>query len=101
MGRQGRRVPQVSDAPPLTATQMLYWSMLVYRFEEAVDNRGVTLEGGMRLYGLQHFELMHERVLDTKALMAWSDNTVVLSFRGTASFKNVMAGVLLHAPPLT
>ena len=74
---------------------MLYWSMLVYRFEEAVDNKGVTLEGGMKLYGLEHFQLMHERVLDTKALMAWNHHTVVLSFRGTASFKNVLAG----APP--
>jgi len=74
-----------------TSLKMLYWSMLVYRFEEATDNKGVTLEGGMKLYGLEHFELMHERVLDTKALMAWNHNTVVLSFRGTASFKNVLA----------
>lgn len=66
----------------------------MYRFEEATDNKGVTLEGGMKLYGLEHFELMHERVLDTKALMAWNHNTVVLSFRGTASFKNVLAGKL-------
>lgn len=34
---------------------------------------------------------MWERKLDTKALMAWNDNTVVLSFRGTASFRNVLA----------
>lgn len=32
-----------------------------------------------------------ERNLDTKALMAWNDDTVVLSFRGTASFRNVLA----------
>lgn len=32
-----------------------------------------------------------ERRLDTKALMAWNQDTVVLSFRGTASFRNVLA----------
>lgn len=36
---------------------------------------------------------MWERKLDTKALMAWNDDTVVLSFRGTASFKNVLADI--------
>ncbi len=34
-----------------------------------------------------------ERKLDTKALMAWNDDTLVLSFRGTASFANVLADV--------
>ncbi len=34
-----------------------------------------------------------EKKLDTKALMAWNHDTVVLSFRGTASFKNVLADI--------
>jgi hypothetical protein len=57
------------------------------------DSRGVTLEGAMALYNLENFELLWERKLDTKALMAWNDNTVVLSFRGTASFRNVLADI--------
>jgi hypothetical protein len=32
-----------------------------------------------------------ERRLDTKALIAWNQKTVVLSFRGTATFSNVLA----------
>lgn len=40
---------------------------------------------------------LHEKSLDTKALLAWSDDTVVLSFRGTASLKNVFAGMPLFA----
>ena len=33
------------------------------------------------------------RKVDTKCLMAWNDNLVVLSFRGTASMRNVLADV--------
>jgi hypothetical protein len=33
------------------------------------------------------------RQVDTKCLMAWNDNLVVLSFRGTASMRNVLADV--------
>ncbi len=40
---------------------------------------------------------LHKQSLDTKALLAWNDDTVVLSFRGTASLKNVFAGVPLFA----
>lgn len=47
----------------------------------------------MALYNLENFELMWERKLDTKALMAWNEDTVVLSFRGTASFRNVLADI--------
>jgi hypothetical protein len=39
---------------------MMYWSMLVYRFEEAVDPKGVTLENAMKLYGLTNFELVRD-----------------------------------------
>ncbi len=38
-----------------------------------------------------------ERKLDTKALMAWSDDTLVLSFRGTASFTNVLSDLKVVA----
>ncbi len=47
----------------------------------------------MELYGLTSFELLWERERDTKALMAWNDDTVVLAFRGTASLRNVLADV--------
>jgi hypothetical protein len=33
------------------------------------------------------------RKVDTKCLMAWNDSLVVLSFRGTASMRNVLADI--------
>ena len=45
----------------------------------------------MSLYGLRKFELLWERKLDSKALIAWNDDTVVLAFRGTASLANLWA----------
>ena len=53
----------------------------------------VTLEAAMKLYGLTSFELLWEQERDTKALLAWSDDTVVLAFRGTASLRNVIADI--------
>jgi hypothetical protein len=69
---------------------MLYWSMLVYDYEEVAESP-YSLEAGMALYALEQFELLWERSLDTKAIMAWSSDTVVLAFRGTASLANVIA----------
>jgi hypothetical protein len=37
------------------------------------------------------------RKVDTKCLMAWNDSLVVLSFRGTASMRNVLADVKVPA----
>ena len=51
----------------------------------------VTLEAAMKLYKLTAFELLWERETDTKAMIAWSEDTVVLAFRGTASLRNVLA----------
>ena len=51
----------------------------------------------MQLYGLTSFELLWERERDAKALMAWSDDTVVLAFRGTASLRNVIADIQVPA----
>ena len=53
----------------------------------------MTIEAAMQLYNLTSFELLWERERDTKALMAWNDDTVVLAFRGTASLRNVIADI--------
>ena len=61
----------------------------------------------MELYGLKSFELLWERERDTKALIAWNDDTVMLAFRGTASLRNVIAdiqarrGLILDHQPAT
>ena len=56
-----------------------------------VKDTDLKLETAMSLYGLRKFELLWERALDSKALIAWNDDTVVLAFRGTASLANLWA----------
>ena len=49
----------------------------------------------MGLFGLTEFELLWERAMDTKCLMASNPKSgvAVLAFRGTASLANVLADV--------
>ena len=49
---------------------------------------------------LRKFELLWERKLDSKALIAWNDDTVVLAFRGTASLANLWADLQVRWPCL-
>ena len=64
----------------------------------------VTLDAAMALYQLHSFELLWEKALDTKVLLAWNAETCVLCFRGTSSWANVLAdlevrGLQGHEPP--
>ena len=45
----------------------------------------------MQLYGLKQLRIVREEKLDTKCLLAWSEDTLVLSFRGTASTRNAIS----------
>ena len=47
----------------------------------------------MQLYGLQHLRLVREPKLDTKCLVAWNEDTLVLAFRGTASRQNAISDI--------
>ena len=51
----------------------------------------LKLEIAMKLNKLEQSELFWEKGLDTKMLMAWNENTIVLVFRGTASTTNALA----------
>ncbi len=66
---------------------------------QALDSK-LSLETAMGLYGLEHSELFWEKALDTKLLLAWSDKTIVMAFRGTASMANALADVQARALPL-
>ena len=61
----------------------------------------LTLEDGSKLYNMHTHELYWERRHDTKCLMAWGDDAIVLAFRGTASFANARADlqVTQHCTP--
>ena len=43
------------------------------------------------MLGLSQVQLFWERSLDTKVLVGWSGDTIVISFRGTASLRNALA----------
>jgi hypothetical protein len=45
----------------------------------------------LQAFGLDHFELLLEKALDTRVLLAWGPTSVVLSFRGTSSWTNLKA----------
>lgn len=47
----------------------------------------------MKMYKLEHSELFWEKALDTKLLMAWNNDRMVIAFRGTASLSNALADV--------
>ena len=57
----------------------------------------MTLDAAMALYDLQCFELLWEKALDTKVLLAWNATTCVLCFRGTSSWANVLADLEARA----
>ena len=51
----------------------------------------LLLQVALGLYQLEHMEMFWERGHDTHALLAWGPSNIVLTFRGTASLKNVLA----------
>ena len=60
----------------------------------------LNLRTALGLYNLTDSELFWELQLDTRCLMGWSDTTIVVAFRGTASMKNALSdlqvSVILH-----
>ncbi|DBA97089.1 hypothetical protein WJX77_003952 [Trebouxia sp. C0004] len=51
----------------------------------------LNLRTALGLYNLTDSELFWELQLDTRCLMGWSDSTIVVAFRGTASMKNALS----------
>lgn len=39
----------------------------------------------MRVHNLKESELLWEKALDTKLIMAWNEHMMILTFRGTAT----------------
>ncbi|KAL4421963.1 hypothetical protein ABPG77_010986, partial [Micractinium sp. CCAP 211/92] len=74
------------------AVKAMFWSFLVYDYAERSkgnDSEQEQVDAALALWDLEHFELFWERSLDTKAVVGWNEDTVVIAFRGTASFNNV------------
>jgi Lipase (class 3) len=86
------------DCEPLfcfeTAVKLMYWSFLAYDTGE-LPNSPFSSATALGLYNLDHFDVVWERALNTKAVIGWTDDpscaTVVIAFRGTASTTNLLA----------
>ncbi|KAA6428561.1 MAG: hypothetical protein FRX49_01437 [Trebouxia sp. A1-2] len=97
-----------------TMMAMWYWSCLVYDYQRVKIERKrskraspeqlgagkapataqktvLDLAFAMNMYDLTGSELFCEVKRDTRCLMGWSDSTVVLAFRGTASMTNALS----------
>ena len=61
-----------------TTIKLMYWSFLVYDYQEekAGAPSPYSPDTALLLYGLEHWECMWERSLDTKAIVGWSSDTV-------------------------
>ena len=55
------------------------------------------MEHGHKHFKTHSHELFWEHLHDTKCLMAWGDDAVVLAFRGTASMANARADLQVGA----
>lgn len=53
--------------------------------------KSYNLEVAMAFFQLEYAQLFWEHSLGTKVLVAWSRDTILLSFRGTATIRNALA----------
>ena len=95
-----------------TAIKLFFWSVLTYSYAEAAGAATVSLaampapirevlgemDAAMRLYGLRKRRLFYDRACGTKALVAWSDSIILLSFRGSAERANFWQDAQVHPP---
>ena len=56
--------------------------------EQATDGR-TALQYAMHMYGLTSTEEVWDRGMDTRAVLAWGQGTLLIAFKGTSSTENV------------
>ena len=50
-------------------------------------------ETALGLFNLDHFELVRSKAANVKCIVAWSNHTLLVSFRGTANLANALVDV--------
>lgn len=80
--------------------KLFFWSRAAYRgiekglpdyvTEENQDKYPYTIDTCLQTFGMKEFEYFYEESTDTYAIMGSGNDTVVVSFRGTASNANIM-----------
>lgn len=59
----------------------------------AQENSPYVLDSALQLYDLDHSLLLWEKQLDTKVVLGWNADTIVIAFRGTKSLTNLWSDV--------
>ncbi|KAA6418889.1 MAG: hypothetical protein FRX49_11115, partial [Trebouxia sp. A1-2] len=67
-----------------TAIKLLYWCGFVYEHDEGRPVLKLSQNTALKLFKLDHFQLVRCTEANVKCLVAWSNETLVVSFRGTA-----------------
>ena len=62
------------------------------------EKTSLKLHTALGLYNLTDSELFWELQLDTRCLVGWSEQQIVVAFRGTASMKNAWSDLQVVAP---
>ena len=65
-------------------------SCVAWELQGSVADVDVRLGSALDLFGLEALQVFREPGQDTKVLVGWGADTVVVAFRGTASFANVL-----------
>lgn len=91
---------QTLDGQPVfvfeTMVKLLWYSSLIYLDEEVPEDEfDSTLRTAMDLYNLNEHKIFHEPELQVRAIVAWSDQDIVVAFRGTQERSNIVADIML------
>lgn len=70
-----------------SALKLWYWSLLPYRIQNVGDE--ITVDVAKKLYHLKHHEVVVVEASDVVAVISWSSQTLLISFRGTSSRENI------------
>ena len=52
----------------------------------------------MQLYDLEQLQVLRDPVTNTKALVAWCKDVIVIAFRGTANKQNALRDIQVQIP---
>mmetsp|Transcript_6020 Transcript_6020/g.21246 ORF Transcript_6020/g.21246 Transcript_6020/m.21246 type:complete len:802 (-) Transcript_6020:512-2917(-) len=79
-----------------TMIKLMWFSSLIYLDDgnPEEDFQG-ALKTALSLYNLTHYKVFYEPSLKVRAIVAWSSEDVVVTFRGTKEASNVLADVML------
>jgi hypothetical protein len=82
--------------------QAFVFSFVVYEVDEVETHQQLFgLEEYLGLYGIEDYDVLWNKSVDSKCMMAWNSDTrkIVIAFRGTASGRNVLSDLKIWREP--